>query len=234
MLKVLFFDFYGTLAGFNPSRYEIQSKACDELGFNITEEGILKGYKFADILMTEQNKKKPVSNLNKNESLFFFAQYEKLVLSGCDIDVDLYTARDIWLEVKKIPYDLELYDDAIPALQIINANNIDNLIISNMNQSGLELIDNFNLNEHVKFAVTSMELGVMKPDPAIFQRALDVSGCSETEVIHVGDQVGSDVEGAENSGIKPILMDRDNNYPGFDRCERVSNLYELVDLLDLE
>ena len=83
MLKVLFFDFYGTLAGFNPSRYEIQSKACDELGFNITEEGILKGYKLADILMTEQNKKEPVSNLNKNESLFFFAQYEKLVFNAC-------------------------------------------------------------------------------------------------------------------------------------------------------
>ena len=43
MKKILFFDLYGTLAGFNPTRFEIQSKACNQFGLSVSEAGILKG-----------------------------------------------------------------------------------------------------------------------------------------------------------------------------------------------
>ena len=48
MIKAVFFDLYGTLAGFSPSRYEIQSSACADFGVSVTPEGILRGYALAD------------------------------------------------------------------------------------------------------------------------------------------------------------------------------------------
>ena len=59
-IKVVFFDMYGTLAGFRPSRYEVQSEACRDFGIEVTPEGIVWGYAAADAYMTEQNAKEPV------------------------------------------------------------------------------------------------------------------------------------------------------------------------------
>ncbi len=47
-----------------------------------------------------------------------------------------------------------------------------------------------------------------KPDPAIFKKALEVAGVSESEVIHIGDSVTSDVEPAVKLGITPIYLSR--------------------------
>ena len=51
MVKAVFFDVYNTLAGFQPSRYEIQSRACADFGIKVTPEGILTGYAVADAYM---------------------------------------------------------------------------------------------------------------------------------------------------------------------------------------
>ena len=53
MIKAVFFDLYGTLAGFSPSRFEIQSKAVAEFGLTVTEEGVLLGYSSADAFLAE-------------------------------------------------------------------------------------------------------------------------------------------------------------------------------------
>ena len=47
-----------------------------------------------------------------------------------------------------------------------------------------------------------------KPDPAIFKKALEVAGVSESEVIHIGDSLTSDVEPAVKLGITPIYLSR--------------------------
>ena len=83
----------------------------------------------------------------------------------------------------------------------------------------------------MQFAVTSLELGVEKPNPLMFKKALEVAGVSELEAVHVGDQIGSDVDGAENSGVRPILIDRDGNHSGFSRCLMISNMGQLLEAL---
>ena len=51
MIKAITFDLYGTLAGFTPSRYEIQSQAAAKFGLQLTEEEVLRGYFKADEFM---------------------------------------------------------------------------------------------------------------------------------------------------------------------------------------
>ena len=49
MVQAIFFDVYGTLAGFRPDRFEIQSEACSRFGMELTREGVLRGYALADV-----------------------------------------------------------------------------------------------------------------------------------------------------------------------------------------
>ena len=60
MIKAVFFDMYGTVAGFEPSRYAIQSEACAGFGITITLEGIVKGYAAADAYMSQESAVRPL------------------------------------------------------------------------------------------------------------------------------------------------------------------------------
>jgi putative hydrolase of the HAD superfamily len=69
-------------------------------------------------------------------------------------------------------------------------------------------IDLLNLWPEIDFAVISGELGVEKPDPAIFREALRQGKATAEEAIYIGDSPEYDMEGAWNAGIHRIWMNR--------------------------
>lgn len=64
------------------------------------------------------------------------------------------------------------------------------------------------LADLVDFAVVSGELGVWKPDPAIFLAALRLGGVAAEAAVFVGDSAEHDIAGAQAAGIRSIWMDR--------------------------
>ncbi|SVA94057.1 uncharacterized protein METZ01_LOCUS146911, partial [marine metagenome] len=136
MIKAVFFDLYGTLAGFSPSRFEIQSQACKEFGITLTEKGTLQGYGEADSYMTVQNSINPLRNRNELETHEFFQEYERRVIAGSKVDVDLETAGQIWKAVRSIPYDMIIYNDVVPVLERLKGRSLRLGLLSNMNKSG--------------------------------------------------------------------------------------------------
>ena len=232
MIKAVFFDLYGTLAGFSPSRYEIQSAACRQFGITLTEQGTLKGYGDADAFMTRQNATFPLRDMDEEEIYEFFKEYERKVIFGSGVDVDLETAGHIWRAVRAIPYDMVILDDVVPNLVNLKNRGLILGLISNMNSPGQDLLKKFELENHMDFAVTSYEVGTEKPHPEIFERALHLSGFIGNESVHVGDQIGSDVDGAERAGILPVLLDRDRNHTSFNRFHRIESMNELGSVLD--
>ena len=57
-------------------------------------------------------------------------------------------------------------------------------------------------------AITAAETLGTDKRVVVFEKALEISGCSAHEVIHIGDSMASDVAGARAAGIRPILLDR--------------------------
>lgn len=57
-----------------------------------------------------------------------------------------------------------------------------------------------------KFIVLSEEVGAQKPNPVIYQKALELNGLSAEEVVMVGDSWTSDIQGAINTGIDYIWL----------------------------
>ena len=231
MITAVFFDFYGTLAGFSPSRYQIQSAACADFGIQVTEEGVLKGYALADAYMAEQNAVLPLRERDKEGRSRFFAEYERLVLQGAGTQVTSEKALKIWRQVQQLPYELARFDDVIPALEGLKTQGMTLGMISNMNRDGGQLAADLGLASYLDFTVTSVEVGTEKPHPPIFLAALAKAAAEPHEVLHVGDQLTSDVQGARAVGINPVLLDRDGNHRDIQDCPRIESLSELPGLL---
>ena len=227
MIQAIFFDVYGTLAGFRPDRFEIQSEACSRFGMELTREGVLRGYALADVFMSEQNAVKPVRMMDDEERERFFGEYERRVLRGCGYDVSVEQATVIWRAVRSIPYGMARYDDVLPAMDLLKQQGFTLGLISNMNASADEIVENMGLAPYLDFAVTSGEVGVEKPHRPIFDEALRRSGSAPEDAIHVGDQLTSDIAGAMNAGIGPVLIDRDGNHVGYTGCPRIETMMEL-------
>ena len=78
----------------------------------------------------------------------------------------------------------------------------------------------------------SHEWGVEKPDPRLFQLALEQAGAEASRTVHVGDLYQVDVVGARRAALADaVLFDVAGLYPDAD-CPRVQRLGELTGWLD--
>lgn len=66
-----------------------------------------------------------------------------------------------------------------------------------------------------------------KPDPALFERALDRLGVPADEALHVGDRLDTDVAGARAAGIRAVLLDRSGRMSAPPDVRVVRSLAEL-------
>jgi len=71
-----------------------------------------------------------------------------------------------------------------------------------------EKLATFGLAPYVDHLVTSEEVGVAKPDAAIFRHALERLGVLPEEAVMIGDSWENDVVGASRCGIRAVWLNR--------------------------
>lgn len=79
----------------------------------------------------------------------------------------------------------------------------------------------------VDVVVDSHVVGVAKPDPRIFDSALDALGLPAGRVAYVGDSVRNDVAGAAAAGLVPLHLDPHDDHPGAPH-RRIRSLHDLL------
>jgi putative hydrolase of the HAD superfamily len=104
--------------------------------------------------------------------------------------------------------EFSAYPDAVPALRALRAAGCALVVVSNWDVSLHERLAETGLAPLVDATVASAELGVAKPEPAIFEHALAIAGVAPGRAWHVGDSVEADVEGATAAGLRPVLIAR--------------------------
>ena len=99
--------------------------------------------------------------------------------------------------------------DAIDALGVRMGIITNNLVAEQHRKlRSLDLFDRFEM------LAISEEVGVPKPDPHIFNVALDRMSLGTDDVVMVGDSLTSDVAGALGVGIATVWLDRHGHGPG--------------------
>lgn len=69
-----------------------------------------------------------------------------------------------------------------------------------------KLLDRYRLAGCFKHVTFSDEVGVRKPDPAIFAMTLEAIGAEARHAVHVGDDATLDVEGGRAAGLRVIQV----------------------------
>jgi FMN phosphatase YigB (HAD superfamily) len=110
-----------------------------------------------------------------------------------------------WWE--SIPYELgDLYPDAIRCLQETRALGLRVGIVGNQTAAMEQWARGAILPADV--ISSSAGLGVRKPDPAFFERVVELAGCTRDELAYVGDRVDNDVLPAAAAGLVAIHVRR--------------------------
>ena len=120
-----------------------------------------------------------------------------------------------------------LFPDVRPALERLGSDYRLGLL-SNGNSRAAAL----GIGDLVSFEVFSQDHGgIEKPDPRLFGIALREAGCEPHELLHVGDSPESDVAGALNAGVKPVLLNRNGARLESPAVPETRSLAELPSLL---
>ncbi|MDY0395889.1 HAD-IA family hydrolase [Virgibacillus halophilus] len=132
---------------------------------------------------------------------------------------------------KKCPF---LFEDTVDVLKSLKEDDFELLLLTNgspdLQNTKLSLSPV--LKEYLDDIIVSGAFGIGKPDPSIFTHALEVLAVEASEVLMVGDNVKTDILGAERSGISSVLVKRhENNASGIHATYEIKNLSELLPLV---
>ncbi|MGQ0734857.1 MAG: HAD family hydrolase [Acidobacteriota bacterium] len=132
---------------------------------------------------------------------------------------EYHQAENLW---EHVPADVP------PALERLRGLGLSLVVVSNANGRLRHLFARVGLARYVDAMLDSHEWGVEKPDPRLFQLALEQVGAHPARTAHIGDLFHVDVAGARAAGLQEgVLLDPWALY-GHADCRRVQTLDELA------
>jgi putative hydrolase of the HAD superfamily len=177
-----------------------------------------------------------VTESRRTEGRVQFEFYLRSVLERLDVTGDLGDAAlrslvDALAPVLGAPgLTQRLWSWVMPgvetALEALRAQELQLVVVSNSDGSVEQGLTDLGLLPYLDAVIDSHVVGFEKPDPRIFEHALDVAGADPEQTLHVGDIYAADVEGARAAGIHALLLDPYGDWDGVD-CERQADVAEV-------
>jgi putative hydrolase of the HAD superfamily len=102
---------------------------------------------------------------------------------------------------------VELWEDSLPVVRELRDRGVKTSLISNCSHSTRGIVERLGIAEAFDDVVLSFEVGLRKPDPAIYRLALERVGVAAEDAVFVDDQPAY-CDGAAALGIETFLIDR--------------------------
>ena len=233
MIKAVFFDWFNTLAHFEPPRYKLYSQAFQQFGVELSPKEVIRGILIADQYYFKENAKSPVAERSRREQLEVYVHYPRAILAEAGVEVP----QELPLKVMQMVaqqwngINFALFDDVLSTVKTLKERKFILGLLTNLAKDMNPICRELGLEPYLDFVVTSGEVGADKPEPLIFLTALQRAGVDASQAVHVGDQYNLDVLGARGVGITPILIDRYDLSPQVSDCLRIHRLTELAERL---
>ncbi len=144
-----------------------------------------------------------------------------------------YTGSDLSTRLNEVYLkhrytDIEPYEDVLPMLDAL-APRFKLGLLSN----GNNYPEYFGLAGRFDFHVFAQDIGIEKPHPRTFQIVAQRAACGLDQLLHVGDSLETDVEGAQAVGARAVWLNRDGktNDSGIKPDHEIASFTELTRLL---
>jgi putative hydrolase of the HAD superfamily len=123
------------------------------------------------------------------------------------------------------------YPDAAPVLTALAERHPLALVTNGMSCLQREKLAASGLEECFRAVIVSGDLGVGKPDPAVFAAALEALGAPAEGAVMIGDSLKRDIDGALGAGLRAVWINRlgvDGRRPGVPEIRTLDELPALL------
>lgn len=123
-----------------------------------------------------------------------------------------YTISDEEIEsiaqeyIQRLPDNNHLFDGTFDVLEYLNQKYKLHIITNGFAEVQFKKLTNSNIGSYFQTITNSEMAGVKKPNPIIFEYALDLAKAKKENSIMIGDSLEADVEGALNAGFDAIFF----------------------------
>jgi len=213
MIEIVFLDAGETILHPHPSFPELFARTCREHGYTVSPEEVapvLYGMvRDMGAVAAEIGVSAPSTTVAGSYALW--THIYRRCLEGLGIPVD--TLPDELYKVFSDSATYRLYPDALPAVDKLRAEGYRVGLISNFEGWLEEMLVELQAGDVFEVSIISGLVGVEKPDPRIYEIALEQAGVRPDAAVHVGDSIRLDVEPATSVGLKAVLLDRSGAHP---------------------
>jgi len=130
----------------------------------------------------------------------------RLITGAIEKLIDDLQCRQLIEAEARYPKQLEVpYEDAGQTLRALSSRYRIG-VIANQSAGTEERLTRWGLMPFILICLSSAEVGLEKPDPAIFQLALSQSGCEPEQAVMIGDRLDNDIRPARLLGLKTIRI----------------------------
>jgi putative hydrolase of the HAD superfamily len=130
--------------------------------------------------------------------------------------------------VRITPYKKNLFRGSEKVLAYLQQKYTLHIISNGFKESTLIKMDVSGLNPYFTNVIISEDVGINKPDKAIFEYALDKAKALKHESIMIGDSIEADIRGAQGFGMKAIYFNPLNKELPEDVQWQITHLEELL------
>ena len=128
------------------------------------------------------------------------------------------------------PTKTNLFDGAADVLTYLQEKYTLHIISNGFKETTLTKMELSNLNPYFENVIISEDVGVNKPNPRIFEYALERAKAKKEESIMIGDSIEADIYGALNFGMEAIFFNPLAKEKPEDVKKEITHLKDLVKL----
>ncbi|OGS74348.1 MAG: noncanonical pyrimidine nucleotidase, YjjG family [Flavobacteria bacterium RIFCSPLOWO2_12_FULL_35_11] len=141
--------------------------------------------------------------------------------------VDMQLLENLSVDyIKVLPHHNRLFEGTHEILEHLFVNYKLHIITNGFNEVQYKKIENSGIAKYFDKIITSEDAGVKKPNPIIFEYALEITNAVSAESIMIGDNWEADIMGAKGAGFDVIFCNF-NAEPVSENIKSVTNLMEI-------
>lgn len=165
--------------------------------------------------------------------LYLTAIFEQVeIISRLDRDAREHLIDDLRTVLRPDGRANVLWRSVMPrvpeALAMLRSLGVTLVVVSNSDGTVERSLEAAGLRRFFFAVVDSAIAGYEKPDPRIFDRALEASNARPENTLHVGDLYHADVTGARAAGLYVVLLDPFDDWSVTD-CARLPDLWSVAE-----
>ena len=225
-VRAIFFDAGGTLLYPHPSVGEIYARVAGDHGVNASSDFLNQVF---HEVWNQKDGLSMVAFTDEKSEKNWWREIVREVFSRGEKFNDFEHFFDDLYDQFASPQTWKLFDETHAVLEHFKKRGFVIGMISNWDRRLLHLCDAFDIKKYFDFVLISALFGKAKPHRDIFSEALRLSGVRPNEALHVGDSLEDDVQGAMESGIRALWLNRHaREHKHSHAISMISNLREMI------